>query len=178
MDKFVKISMVVSALLAGIGVFYYFVIFLPDLERGKVAAAERERVAAAELNKAAVAERERIAAIELDKAAVAEQEKAAVAERAKLQRQQRYEDCIAVASTNYSRNWAAACKRASQVRYAQYKDCFANGMDAAYCKRVYGDYDSDTSPECSLPKELANDVNATRTRERQECGVKAQLGIQ
>jgi hypothetical protein len=38
MDKWVKLSIVAGVLMAGFGVFYHFVVFLPSLEREKKAA--------------------------------------------------------------------------------------------------------------------------------------------
>jgi len=46
-DKFVKISIIVAALMAGFGVFYHYVIHLPAIEREKRDAEEQEKADAA-----------------------------------------------------------------------------------------------------------------------------------
>lgn len=45
MDKLLKMAVVVGALLAGIGVFYHYVIFLPGIEREKATQADRRQQA-------------------------------------------------------------------------------------------------------------------------------------
>ena len=79
MDKLVKLALVLGALLAGVGVFHHYVIFLPGIERAK-----QEQAAAKES-----AKQEQVAA---------EKREAAAKESA---RQAAYWACKVNARTNY-----------------------------------------------------------------------------
>lgn len=104
MDKFVKFAAVIGLLLAGFGVFYHYVIFLPDIEREKAEIAEREK-----LEKVDLAER-------------LKQE----AERQRAVRQWRYDSCIKQARANYDANWAVSCESAAISAKADFKHCLAD----------------------------------------------------
>ena len=84
MDKIVKIGILLGSLLAGLGVFYHYVIFLPGVEQRKT-----EQIEAS--NRQAEAEK-------------------AEAEKREVLRLKFYEACKQDATSTYIETWASACK--------------------------------------------------------------------
>ena len=77
MDKAVKIAIVLGILLASFGVFYHYVVYLPDLEQRK---AEKERA-----ENEAAARRAEIERIETARRAALERRAALLAEEQRMQ---------------------------------------------------------------------------------------------
>lgn len=160
MEKMVKIAVIFAALLAGIGVFYHYVIFLPGVERQKVERAENEK-------------REKAMHAENEKRDKAKQE---------ASRQLFYESCKASAAKNYSADWAAACEGVARARTSSLRNCYADQsitsnpyMGVNYCKSTFGEIDP--SPNCSLPKARADSVNQAYQDEQQRCLAEARSGL-
>jgi len=95
MDKLLKFAIVVAVLLAGGGVFYHYVIFLPKVERTK-----QEQIT----------EENRIKQVQIDEAKRAAESERQEAARKDLAKQVGYEQCLQTARVNYAANWATACK--------------------------------------------------------------------
>ena len=81
MDKAVKFAIIVGILLAGFGVFYHYVIYLPDVEQRRV---ERERDEKEASNRAEVEAAKRAALERARVALLAEQERLEAARRAEI----------------------------------------------------------------------------------------------
>ena len=143
MDRAVKLAIILGALLAGFGVFYHYVVFLPGAQRERATAAERERQ-----EKATAAEGER-----------------QVTERRDLQRRIAYESCLVAARRNYDADWATACESVAATREEQLKNCLSDKsiisnryLGPEHCHSTYGG--ADPSPECTLPKTRAESIDA------------------
>ena len=187
MDKAFKFAIIVGILLAGFGVFYHYVIFLPDVEQRRVEREREEKEAAkhAEIEAAKRAEVERFeAAIRGDEERAEAARRAQVekleAARRKLERQSAYYDCLGGARKNYEANWAAACKSQAKARSASLKSCLEDPnivgnqfMGARYCHSTYGDVDP--SPTCTLQGGRGDDINKLHDKEKQQCLAEAKL---
>lgn len=169
MDKLVKISIIIACLLAGFGVFYHYVIFLPDVEQNKI---ERERA------EKEVADTR--AKVEKLLAAQREEAEKQEAERRKLERQSAYYDCLGRAGKTYDANWANECKAQAKARLVHLKNCLEDPnrggnqfMGAKYCQSTYGG--ADPSPTCSLPSGVAENINKSHDKAKQQCLAEAKL---
>lgn len=187
MDKAFKFAIIVGVLLAGFGLFYHYVIYLPDVEQRRV---ERERAEkeAARRDEIEAAKR---AAIERAEAALrAEAERVEAAKRAEiakheanlrnLQRKSAYYSCLDGAGKSYDANWANACKAQAKVRFANLEKCLNDPnivgnqfMGVRYCHSTYGG--ADPSPTCSLPGNIADDINKLHDKAKQQCLAEAKL---
>jgi hypothetical protein len=150
MDRIVKLAVVVAVLMAGTGVFYYYVVFLPSVERQKSELAEREK------QEAAKRESERQRAYEVCNSSA----------------QRNYDANWATACSSFAEGQSAAMKNCLTDRAIMSNEF----MGAAYCRRTYGA--GDPSPTCSLPTERANSLNATFKYEKERCLAEAKLGLQ
>ena len=150
MDKSVKFAIIIGALLAGFGVFYHFVIFLPGVERANAAAREREKVAK---------EREKADAQRKDEA-----------------RKAAYSACMESAQANYNLNWAIACETTARQKTVGRENCLAQGLGAAFCRSVWGN--PDPSPDCTLPGERAKALNEVYSEDQAKCATEVRLGLQ
>jgi len=190
MDKAVKFAIIVGILLAGFGVFYHYVIYLPNLEQRRVER-EREEKEAAKRAEAERVEAAKRAAVERAQAAIlAEQERAEAARRAEiarheaalrnLNRKSAYYDCLDRAAKSYSAQWASECKAQAKIRSAKLKTCLEDPnivgnqfMGERYCHSTWGG--ADPGPDCSLPSSLADSVNKTHDKAKQQCLAEAKL---
>jgi len=183
MDKAVKLAIIVGILLAGSGIFYHYVIYLPDLEQRKV---ERDRADREEA--ARHAEIERIEAVkrtalERQAALLAEQQRLEPARRAEITEHEAamrninrktYYDCLNSMRKSYEGDWANACKTQAKIHSAQLKNCLeTRGMGETFCHSIYGD--ADPSPNCALRSSIADDINKSHDKEKQRCLAEAKL---
>ena len=160
MDKLVKGVIVLAALLAGIGVFYYFVVFLPNIENQKLEL-ERQKTERAETEKRAAATQ------------AASQE---------MIRQKMYDECKRGARTNYEVNWATACKTNARLRTSELQNCLTDRaimanqyMGESYCRKTFSA--EDASPDCALPISVSSPINQTLKDEDQRCLAEAKSGL-
>jgi hypothetical protein len=160
MDKYLKITLMLVSLMVGFGVFYYFVIHLPGLEKQKIEQAEREKVAAE--------------AREVREKMAAEAREA----RVKL----KYDTCLYGARKNYEANWATACESVSKVSAEKLRACLSDrqiinnpSMGENYCRRIYTTIDP--SSDCILPKPSAESINQTYKQEQEKCLAEARAGL-
>ncbi len=154
MDKYLKIAIILSSLLAGVGIFYHYVIYLPGIERQKIEKSEREQKEAAE------------------KAKQKQEEDVAREYEVKV----RYEQCIADARRNYEANWTTACKSVAKSQSEAFLNCLNTPyMGKDFCKQTFPKRDS--SPDCALPKEQAESINQTHKHAQEKCLAEARIGL-
>ena len=182
MDKAVKIAIILGILLASFGVFYHYVIYLPDLELRK---AERERaeieaaVRRAEIERIEAARR---AALERRAALLAEEQRIEPARRVDMAKHEAamrtinrktYYGCLNSVRKSYEDNWANACNTQAKLHSAQLQNCLeTRGLDETFCHSTFGA--ADPSPQCILRSSLAEGINKYHEREKQRCLAEAQ----
>ena len=149
MDKLMRIAVMFGALLAGSGVFYHYVVFLPGLERTKQEQAATEKREAAEQANA----------------------KQVVYESCKQLARATYESNWATACESVA-NERTASMRNCLVDPAIMKNEF---LGKEYCKRTYGDVDP--SPSCTLPGVRATAINGYRRTAEDKCLAEAKTGL-
>lgn len=165
-DGFLKISIAASVILAAASVGYYHVVYLPNrdaqldderkLERGR---AEYSRLA----------EQARLA----DEKRAAEEKQNAEKEAV----QTRYQYCIRSAQNIYETGWASQCKRISDAAVKEHSGCIAQGtLQKSACDNIYRT--TDASPNCSLPRVLANDLGEDLEKARNRCLQESRSGFQ
>lgn len=149
MEKLVKVAVVLGALLAGVGVFYHYVIFLPGVERQK---AER-----AEVEKRDAANREASRQI--------------FYEACKKDASINYSANWAAACEEVART------RTMQLRNCLSDRMIVTNpyMGENYCKATFGDIDP--SPNCSLPKGRAESIDQSFKDAQQRCLAEARGGL-
>ena len=149
MDKFVKISIIVAALMAGFGVFYHYVIHLPAIEREKRDAEEQEKA------DAALAEAARKSQYESCKGRAAQMYNADWARA-----------CASVAES----------KKADLQNCLTNRSIMTNPyMGEHYCRENFADIDA--SEDCTLPKSRAESINKTYSDAEQQCLLEARGGL-
>lgn len=154
------IGLVVAALVASAGVFYYYVVFVPNLEQQKL-----------DLEKQKLKEKQ-------DAEAKALQKK----EQETEQRAQAYQNCVDNAEIAYTSNWSSACQKLSERNQAALDNCLNNPsiinnqfMGKSYCEKVYGATEFD--PECTLPGNTAEGIEKARSERKDACMVEAQQAL-
>ncbi|TAL53804.1 hypothetical protein [Pandoraea sp.] len=149
MDKMLKLALAIALLLAGGGVFYHYVIFLPAVERQAAAQAEQE--------KAKVAQEEAARNLQY--------------QTCKTLADQSYLEEWAAACKD------VAHQQLVQLRNClSNKLIMSNSfMGATYCKNTFGA--SDPSPNCSLPTPRADSINQDYGNAQQKCLEEAKLGL-
>lgn len=165
------LSIVIALLLAGVGIFYYYVIFAPNIEREKL-----------ELQKHQF-NQERQDEIDARKRAEHEQNEALKA--SELREQQRniaYTQCINIAEENYSDYWQRSCQKIAAANKAALDKCLNNNsimsneyMGESYCKRVYGT--AKYNADCSLPTAQAENIEKRRKENKERCLAEAQNAL-
>lgn len=100
MDKLTRFALIISAALAGVGVFYHYVIFLPNVEQQRATEAARRDASARS------AEEQK-------------QRDAAVRESAK---RLEYTKCLIEARTTYEKDWGNACELIAKLRNEPFND--------------------------------------------------------
>lgn len=149
MDKFVRLAIVIGALLAGGGVFYHYVIFLPGVERAKQEQLVAEKQAASDKERVKQRTYERCIAIasssyDADWASA----------------------CASVsASTEIKRK---NCLADPAIVNNQF-------MGTAYCTSTFAP--TDPSPNCSLPRSRADSLNSYLEGSKKKCLDEARAGL-
>ncbi|MFW1950601.1 hypothetical protein [Acinetobacter beijerinckii] len=154
------IGLVLSALLASAGVFYYYVIFVPNLEQQKL-----------DLEKQKLKEKQEAEAEALKKK-----------EQESEQRSQAYQNCVTEAELTYSNNWAHACQKQSERNEVELNNCLNNPsimnnqfMGKPYCLKAYGSTKFDA--ECTLPAQMADNIEKSRTQRKEDCITEAEQAL-
>jgi hypothetical protein len=182
-DKLLKIAVIVGVLLAGFGVFYRYVIFLPDLERQRIAEEELEKQEAARRAEKERIEAARRAALERQAALLAEEQRMEPARRAEMARHEAalrninrktYYECLNSARKRYEDDWASACTTQAKLHSVQLRNCLeTRGLGEAFCHSTYGA--ADPGPQCTLRRSLADGINKNHDKEKQQCLAGAKL---
>jgi hypothetical protein len=149
MDKVLRLAVVIAVLLAGSGVFYYYVIFLPNSQRQAVQEAEQTKQDQA--TKEAARKAQYASCLVGARADYETNWENACKDLASAQQSQ-YQNCLSdkfVMSNPY--------------------------MGENYCKKMFTG--ADASPNCSLPGARADSANKTYQDEQQKCLSEAQLGM-
>lgn len=150
MDKAVKLAIIVGALLGGFGVFYHYVVFLPETQREKSTAAEREK------QETERRELQRRMAYDTCLGAA----------------RRNYDANWAAACKDVAVSRAVELKSCLSDKLVTTNPY----LGAEHCKRTYGN--ADPSPECTLPRSRAQSINATHKQEQDRCATEARLGLQ
>jgi hypothetical protein len=149
MEKLLKVAVILGALLAGVGVFYHYVIFLPSVERQKIERAETEKREAANQE----ASRQRFY------------------EACKKDARSNYSANWAAACEDHAHtqtNRLRGCLSDQTIITNPY-------MGENYCKTTFGDIDP--SPDCSLPKSRSESINQANKDAQQQCLAEARGGL-
>jgi hypothetical protein len=106
----------------------------------------------------------------------ADQEQSAARRRETEQRQAeakegagiRYQNCMDGALVSHDASWAAACKRLADKAVQDHSDCLSvPNLPQGYCDAAYGTRDA--SAHCTLPVEMAADLDAALNATRKAC---------
>jgi hypothetical protein len=156
-DALLKLSVIASLLLASSGVGYYYAVYLPERDAQRDREGSVQRLYAYGQNRA-------------------EQERSDAQRRETQQRQAeanasagiRYQNCVDDARTSHDASWAAACKRLADKVTHDHSDCLSMpNLPQGYCDAAYGT--RDPSANCTLPGELAADLDAALSTARHRC---------
>src|SRR5580658_5747719 len=156
-DAFLKLSVIASLLLASSGVAYYYAVYLPQRD------SEQDRESSLQKLHAHGQKR-------------ADQERSVAQRRETEQRQAeakagagiRYQNCVDGARSSHDVSWAAACQRLADKVVQGHTDCLSiANLPRGYCDAAYGARDS--SAHCTLPAEMAVDLDANLNTARKTC---------
>lgn len=149
MDKIVRASVVAGALMAGGGVFYHFVIFLPGVEKAKAEKLEAEERAA---ERKAATRQVFYDACKTSARRAYDAEWAEACRSNASNRQREYQHCL----------------RDPAVIGNQF-------LGKPHCEKTYGFQDA--SSECNLPSGRANALNSRFKESEEKCLVEAKSGL-
>lgn len=149
MDKWVRLSIVAGVLMAGFGVFYHFVFFLPSIEREKAEAAKAKEEASQK----------------------AEAARKATYSVCMVMARRDYDANWAAACRSVAK------QKAGDLQNCLADPSIINNqfMGRAYCQTTYGD--ADPSPTCTLPGPRAETVNGYLRAAEEKCVTEAKLGL-
>jgi hypothetical protein len=156
-DALLKLSVIGSLLLASSAVAYYYAVYLPqrDAEQDRQSSLQKLHVYGQKR-----ADQERSAAQQRE----TEQRHAEAKEGAGI----RYQNCVDGARINHETSWAAACKHLADKAVQNHSDCLSvPNLPQGYCDAAYGSRDS--SANCTLPAEMAADLDAALNAARKAC---------
>jgi hypothetical protein len=158
-DAILKATIIVSTAIASISIGYYYLVYLP--ERDKLADASRK----AEISRT---ENER---------AEQRRQSEATAKAAEMQKRlisNRYQSCTRNARESYDLNWSERCSRVAETNKEQLAECLKT-LPKDTCTKLYRV--RDTSNDCSLPRALADSLNADYEKAKARCLQEFQAGI-
>lgn len=154
------IGVVIAALLGSAGVFYYYVIFLPNLEQQKL-----------DIEKQKLQQKQEAEATALKKK-----------EQQIEQRSVAYQNCLESAEMAYTNNWSNSCQKLSERNQRGLENCLDDPsimnnqfMGKSYCMKVFGitEFDSD----CTLPSKIADGIETARSERKEACMSEAQQAL-
>ncbi len=153
----------VAILLAGMGLFYYYAIFTPNLEREKF---NFEKVQLEQKRQDELAEKKK----EEQRLNMEKQK----AEHEKKMRSIAYDNCINESELIYSQNWANNCKKIADKNKASLRQCLNDEsimsnqyLGRSFCLKSYGATEFDEN--CSLPRVTAQDLEDFRKERKDNC---------
>ena len=84
--------------------------------------------------------------------------------------------CLQNTQEIYASTWAKACNSVAQGSVKQQRaECLARGGGQAECESRYAVHD--VSPQCSLPKDVAEDIEARCDKSREYCLQASKTGL-
>jgi len=171
-DAALKVSIVVSVLLASSSVGYYYLVYLPqrDAQFEPQRMLERFRAAAEKR-----AEQELL----LFEQKVSKQravEQKAVEERQALEKANRYEACLSRATDVYNTSRLAACNRPREKIIKDQDDCVQLGFSRKVCAMAH--IVPEASPNCTLPRTVTLALDADVEKARNRCLQEDRAGLQ
>lgn len=150
------IGLVVAALFASAGVFYYYVIFVPKLEQQKL-----------DLEQQKIKQKQ-----EEQKALKKKQWQAE-------QRKQVYQNCLNDAEQSYNNRWANTCQQIVEQNQNNLEQCLNDRRvmlnpfkGEAYCLELFGK--TEFNANCELPVDVADQLERNRVQAKQTCASEAQ----
>jgi hypothetical protein len=165
-DAVLKLSVVVSVLLASSSVGYYYLVHLPHRDAQHELALERLRAAAKKH-----AEQEQLV---FDQQA---SERRAAEQRAveKQEKANRYQACLTRATDNYNASRLAACNRPREKIIKDRDNCIQLGFSERVCAMAH--VVREASPNCTLPRVVALSLDADAEKERNRCLEDDRIGL-
>lgn len=142
-DAIFKLALAFAAVCLGLGIGYYYGIFLP----GQITA-NSERTASLDRERA---ERERDALSKKSAANLAAKEK--------------YDTCIADAAADYTARWNATCRTFHNAEIKRKASCLEQGLDADYC----ASFVAHPATDCQLSAQTAESYDEGHQRAKQLC---------
>jgi cell division septation protein DedD len=163
MDAFLKLSVVVSVLLASSSVGYYYLVHLPhrDAQFEPERVLERLRAAA----KKRAEQEQLLFEQQASERRAAEQQ--ALEERQALEKANRYEACLSRATDNYNASRLAACNRPREKIIKDRDNCIKLGFSEKVCAMAH--VVREASPNCTLPRAVALSLDADVEKARDRC---------
>lgn len=184
--ELLKIAAALAILLAGAGVFYHYVFYVPELDRKNAERAAQEKREATrrleeEKNAAEkLAEQQRIEKAESSKREELSKYQARV--DAAVQQNMRtdaYRACTKNARAAYEANWQTACNDVTYIQTtALLQNCLSRSRtqdDYRICYSNYGRYYA--APNCALPSQRAEPIERHYRDAQQRCIAEARLGL-
>jgi hypothetical protein len=150
-----KLSVIVSLLIASCGVGYYYAVYLPhrDAQLDSERAQEKAR-----------AEVEKKHAEHL----AAEQRKSEQRQADAKAAETRYQSCLNSANATHDTSWAAECKHLAEKAASDHAECLSKPrLSKGYCDTAYRMRDG--SRNCTLPVKVAADLDGDLNSARNRC---------
>jgi D-alanyl-D-alanine carboxypeptidase len=162
-DAILKLSVVVSVLLASSSVGYYYLVHLPhrDAQFEPERVLERLRAAA----KKRAEQEQLLFEQQASERRAAEQQ--ALEERQALEKANRYEACLSRATDNYNASRLAACNRPREKIIKDRDNCIKLGFSEKVCAMAH--VVREASPNCTLPRAVALSLDADVEKARDRC---------
>jgi predicted glutamine amidotransferase len=161
MDKHLRITIIVAILMVSLSASYYFVIYLPGLEKQKKEQTEREKEQT-----------------EREKEQTEREHKIARLRESIIKREQ-YSTCLRYARKNYETEWAETCEKVAVISTEALSACLArvkyNSPEENYCRKNHPT--TSPSPDCSLPKSKADELNQKHKQAQDKCIAEANAGL-
>jgi hypothetical protein len=167
-DAILKLSVVVSVLLASSSVGYYYLVHLPHRDAQFEHELALERLRAAAKNHA---EQEQLV---FDQQA---SERRAAEQQAveKQEKANRYQTCLSRATDNYNASRLAACNRPREKVIKDRDDCIKLGFSERVCAMAH--VVREASPNCTLPRVVALSLDADAEKARDRCLEDDRIGL-
>lgn len=149
-------GLVVAALLASAGVFYYYVIFAPKLEQQKLAL-EQQKIKQKQEEQKALKKKQWQAE----------------------QRKQVYQNCLNDAEQSYNNHWANTCQQIVEQNQNNLEQCLNDRRvmlnpfkGEAYCLELFGK--TEFNANCELPVDVADQLERLKAQAQEACVSEAQ----
>ncbi len=166
MNTLLKLSVIVSLLLASSGVGFYYGVYLPRRDTQLESEHKQEKVQA-EAQKHAAQER-----------SVAEHKKVEQRQaEMKASAEAHYQTCLNKANAGHETSWAAECKHLAEKARTDHAECLTKPkLPKGYCDASYRLRDA--SPNCVLPQKVATGLDGDLSQARNRCQRERRAALQ